>query len=193
MPLIAVGVIGHRHLTELNKIMTGVEGVLRRLLETFPDSNFRVLSSLAEGADRILAKRFLLIPKTALWAPLPLPEEEFLNDFMDLKSKEEFINLLGKAERVIKLPIKKKRDEAYLAAGRYVIENSDVLLAIWDGNPAQDIAGTGQIVALARERSLPLAWIHASRYEPQQGLSASRETGQGTITFENFPQPGRKT
>ncbi|MGZ6346531.1 MAG: hypothetical protein ACXWNC_03030 [Anaerolineales bacterium] len=189
MPITAVGVTGHRHLTEIDKIITGVEGVLRRLLETFPGSNFRVLSSLAEGADRILADKLLQVPKTTLWVSLPLPREDYLNDFRNSRSKEEFIHLLGKAERVIELPFKNNRDEAYLAAGKYIIENSDVLLAIWDGKSSRDRAGTGPIVALARDRSLPLIWIHASNHRSAPSFPVPHEAVQGSITYENFPPP----
>lgn len=191
MPIIAVGVTGHRHLTEIDVIITGLEGVLRRLLETFPGSNFRVLSSLAEGADRILADKLLQIPKTTLWVPLPLPREDYLSDFRNSRSKEEFIHMLRRAERVIELPVKINRDEAYLAAGRYIIENCDVLLAIWDGKPSRDKAGTASIVALARERSQPLAWIHARNHRPAHAFPVAPEEGQGGITYENFPPPAQ--
>jgi len=193
MAIVALGITGHRYLAEMDKIMAGVESAVQRILKTFPDSNFRVLSSLAEGADRILAKRLLLIPNACLWAPLPLPEEEYLKDFETSKSKQEFIHLLGKAERVINMPVTEKREEGYLAAGKYILENSDVLLAIWDGKPAQGVAGTSEIVALARERGLPLAWIHAGNRLPGTGFPTSLGRGQGKVTFEHLPPPGRKT
>jgi hypothetical protein len=192
MVIVALGITGHRYLAEMDKVMAGVESALQRILKTFPDSNFRVLSSLAEGADRILAKRLLLIPNASLWVPLPLPEEEYLKDFETSKSKEEFIHLLGKAERVINLPVTDKREEGYLAAGEYILENSDVLLAIWDGKPAQGAAGTSEIVALARERGLPLAWIHAGNRHPGTNIPASLGPEQGKVTFENFSPDGRK-
>lgn len=193
MPIIALGITGHRYLTEVDRIMVGVENVLERILKTFPDSVFRVLSSLAEGADRILAKRFLLIPNASLWVPLPLPEEEYLKDFESAKSKDEFIRLLGKAERIIHLPVTDNREEAYLSAGKFVVENSDILLAVWDGNPPQGTAGTGEIVALARERGLPLAWIHAGNHNPGTETPTSLGPDQGKVTFEYFPPLSRKT
>ena len=193
MAIVALGITGHRYLTEMDKVMAGVESALRRILKTFPDANFRVLSSLAEGADQILVKRLLLVPNACLWVPLPLPEEEYLKDFETSKSKEEFITLLGKAERVINLPVTDKREEGYLAAGKYILENSDVLLAIWDGKPAQGVAGTAEIVALARERGLPLAWIHAGNRLPGTGIATSLGPEQGKVTFEHLPRPGRQT
>lgn len=193
MAIVALGITGHRYLAEMDKVMAGVECAVKRILKTFPDSSFRIFSSLAEGADRVLAKRLLLVPNANLWVPLPLPEEEYLKDFETSKSKEEFITLLGKAKRVINLPVMEKREEGYLAAGKYVIENSDCLLAIWDGKPAQGVAGTSEIVALARERSLPLAWIHAGNRNPGTGFSTSLGPEQGKVTFEHLPPLGRKT
>lgn len=193
MAIVALGITGHRYMAEMDKVMAGVECAVKRILKTFPDSSFRIFSSLAEGADRVLAKRLLLVPNANLWVPLPLPEEEYLKDFETSKSKEEFITLLGKAKRVINLPVMEKREEGYLAAGKYVIENSDCLLAIWDGKPAQGVAGTSEIVALARERSLPLAWIHAGNRNPGTGFSTSLGPEQGKVTFEHLPPLGRKT
>ena len=193
MAFVALGITGHRYLAEMDKIMAGVESALQRIFATYPDSNPRVLSSLAEGADRILAERLLLIPNASLWVPLPLPEEEYLKDFETSESKEEFYRLLGKAERVIHLPATDKREEGYLAAGKYILENSDVLIAIWDGKPAQGVAGTAEIVALAREHGLPLAWIHAGNRLTGTGLPISLGPDQGKVTFEHLPRPGRKT
>ena len=193
MAIVALGITGHRYMAEMDKVMAGVECAVKRILKTFPDSSFRIFSSLAEGADRVLAKRLLLVPNASLWVPLPLPEEEYLKDFETSKSKEEFITLLGKAKRVINLPVMERREEGYLAAGKYVIENSDCLLAIWDGKPAQGVAGTSEIVALARERSLPLAWIHAGNRNPRTGFSTSLGPEQGKVTFEHLPPLGRKT
>jgi len=190
--IIALGVTGHRFLAELEQIMAGVERAVRRVCRTFPDSSFRILSSLAEGADRLLAQRLLFIPGAALWVPLPLPEEEYLKDFETSQSKNEFIQLLGKAERVIQMPVRKTREEGYLAAGNFVLENSDCLLTIWDGKPAQGMAGTAGIVALARERGLPLAWIHAGNRIPGTDIPTSLGPYQGKVTFEHFPQPSRK-
>ena len=184
MTIIALGVTGHRYVAEMDQIKAGVESAIQRILETFPGSNFRILSALAEGADRILAKRLLLIPNTALWVPLPLPEEEYLKDFETSTSKQEFLHLLGKAERVIALPVTGKREEAYLAAGKYILDHSDLLMTIWDGKTAQGTAGTGDMVALARERNLPLVWIHAGNH---------RNPGQEEVTFEHLPPPGRKS
>lgn len=192
MKTIALGITGHRFLAEMDQIMAGVERAVKRVCRTFPDSSFRILSSLAEGTDRLLAKKLLLRPSAVLWVPLPLQEEEYLKDFETSQSKEEFLQLLGKAERVIRMPVTKTREEGYLAAGNFVLENSDCLLTIWDGKPAQGIGGTAEIVALARERGMPLAWIHAGNRIPGTDIPTSLGPDLGKVTFEHFPKPGRK-
>ena len=192
MATVALGVTGHRILAETEKIMAGVERAVRRIRKTYPDSSFRIISSLAEGSDRILAKRLLMIPNASLWVPLPLPEGEYLKDFETHESKQEFLQLLGKAERVIQMPVKEKREECYMAAGKYVLENSDCLLTIWDGRHAQGMAGTGEIITLARQRGLPLAWIHAGNRIPATDTPTTLGTEQGKVTFEHLPPPGRK-
>lgn len=172
--------------------MAGVERAIQHVLKTFPASNIRVLSSLAEGADRLLAKRLLMVPNACLWVPLPLPEEEYLKDFETPGSKQEFLHLLEKAEQIIGMPAMDNREEGYLAAGKYILEKSDCLLAIWDGKHTQGMAGTGEIVSWARERSLPLAWIHAGNRIPGTDLPISLGRSQGEVTFEHFPPSNRK-
>jgi hypothetical protein len=192
MAIVTLGITGHRYLAEKNQIMAGVESAIQHILELIPKSSIRILSSLAEGADRILAKRLLMIPGTILWVPLPLPEEQYLQDFETSASKQEFHQLLGKAERVINLPAGNGRAAAYLAAGEYILENSDILLAVWDGKPAQSTGGTGEIIALARSRNLPLVWIHAGNRQPGTGDPTSLGPAQGNVTYENLPTTGRK-
>ena len=132
------------------------------------------------------------MPGSRLWAVLPLPEKEYLKDFTTPLSKREFSDLLWKAERVIPMPITKNREDGYVAAGRYVVQNSDLLVAIWDGNPAQGRAGTAEVIQLGREKGLSLAWIHAGNRLPGSNTPTSLGAEQGLVTYENFPIIGGK-
>ena len=116
--------------------------------------------------------------------PLPLPQSDYLADFASAESKAEFLRLLGKADEVIELPPVPTRDEAYEAAGNYVLEHCDVLIAIWDGQDAQGQGGTGAIVARARQRGLSIAWLHAGNRNPGTQEPTSLGAEQGTVTFE---------
>jgi hypothetical protein len=193
MARLALGISGHRTLAEMEKVMAGVDIAVQQICSSFPDFDFRVLTSLAEGSDRILAKKLLAIPGAALWVILPLPEEEYLRDFAASDSKAEFNLLLGKAERVIRMPATDEREDGYLAAGKYILDHSDMLLAIWDGRHAQGMAGTGEVASRARERGLPLAWIHAGNRKPGTNIPTSLGPDQGKVTFEHLLPPGEKT
>lgn len=43
---------------------------------------------------------------------------------------------------------------AFFDAGAWIVQHVDLLLAVWDGEPAQGLGGTADIVALARNRTL---------------------------------------
>jgi hypothetical protein len=67
------------------------------------------------------------------------------------------------------------------------------MLAIADGKHVQGVAGTAEIVALARERNMSLVWIHSGNRIPGTDIPTSLGSGQGKVTFEHLPPPGRKT
>ena len=51
-------------------------------------------------------------------------------------------------------------EAAFLAAGRLVVERSDVLAAVWDGKPARGSGGTADVVDYAKElrREVVVIW-----------------------------------
>ncbi|HJQ85626.1 MAG TPA: hypothetical protein VKA21_16170 [Candidatus Binatia bacterium] len=145
-----------------------------------------VVSSLAEGADRLVVEEAIAGFGAGLIVPLPLPCAEYEKDFASPESRATFTRLLARASEVVPLPPAPARAEAYAAAGRYVEAASDVLLAVWDGRPGQGRAGTAEVVAAARRRGLPLAWVHAGNRRPGTTEAMSLGPEQGTVTFERF-------
>ena len=184
--MIRIGVTGHRVLDEVDKIEAGVEEALRRIEEAFPGEPLTVVSALAEGADSIVARHVLARPGSSLLAPLPLPKREYMNDFKTEESRAEFLSLLQQADNVEELGEARDRNQAYEAAGNYVLDNSDVLITIWDGKHSQGRGGTGDIVARARSREIPIAWIHAGNREPGTQQPTSLGSEQGRVTFERL-------
>src|SRR5262249_58414221 len=85
LPLV-VGVTGHRDLRDedvprLEQEVTAIIAGLRRdYLEGDHDTPIIVLSALAEGADRLVA-RVALKAGARLIAPLPMPLDEYRRDF----------------------------------------------------------------------------------------------------------------
>ncbi len=185
--MIRIGITGHRILAEVEKIESGIATALRFIEHKFPSEKLAVVSSLAEGADRLVVRQARSRRHIRLMVPLPLPESDYLDDFAAEESKKEFRRLLGQAEKIVKLPPAPSRGEAYEVAGRYVLDHCDVLIAIWDGQGAQGLGGTGGIVAEARKRRMPIAWIHAGNRQPGTDKPTTLGEEQGKVTFENFP------
>jgi hypothetical protein len=124
----------------------------------------RVVSSLAEGTDRILIHAMLPAggqPQDVgyLEAILPLAEADYCADFGSAASKQEFRELLADAVVSEVVPAAKSRPHAYRSAGRAVVDRSDVMVFVWDGKPARGRGGTAEIFEYARERNKQIFWI----------------------------------
>lgn len=185
----AIGVTGHRVLADLDRLHAGMREVVAWLEQTHPDS-WTVVSSLAEGADRLVARALLGRPGTTLVAVLPLPVADYEADFGTAQSVAELHELLDQASEVVVVPPQHDRDEAYEAAGLAVLDRSDVLVAVWDGEGAQGVGGTGGIVAEARRRRLPLAWIRAGNRRPGTAEPTTLGEAQGAVSFERLDRVG---
>lgn len=162
-----VGVSGHRHFDDEQDITARVAAALDlvvNLTAVLASSAvtpvvLTVVSSLAEGADRIVARDLLGRAAGRLEAVLPLSQAEYEKDFRDNASLTEFRLLLRQASTRTLTPAQGTRDGAYLEAGLRMLDRVDLLIAIWDGQPGRGVGGTAEIVAEARGRGLPLLWI----------------------------------
>jgi hypothetical protein len=123
---------------------------------------FTVVSQLAEGADRLIARELLAYAGTTLEAALPLQPDDYENDFKTDASRAEFREFLERSVSTIVMTATRTREEAYEQAGRRIVERSDVVIALWDGEPARGQGGTAQIVEYARVRGVPLVWIQTA-------------------------------
>jgi len=184
--MVTIGVTGHRRLTELDRINAGIDEALQQVTQRYSNESLTVLSSLAEGADRLVVKRILKRAGARLIVPLPLDQNEYLKDFGSEESRREFLELLSRANEVIPAPGVDDRTRAYEIAGKYVLDHCDVLFAVWNGEAAQGRGGTAQVVAEARQRILPIAWIRAGNRIPGTERPTSLGTDQGKLELENF-------
>lgn len=185
--MLTIGVSGHRFLAEVGKLSAGIDQALNFIEKTFGDSSFRVISSLAEGADRLAARHVLKRPGAQLVVPLPFPQDVYLSDFKSLESKKEFQVLLSEADQIVPFPLSPTRGDAFSAVGTYLLNHSDLILVLWDGQEAQGIGGTGELAAAARLQKLPLAWIMAGNRVPGTEVPTTLGEDQGKIFYENFP------
>ena len=183
VPLVVrVGVTGHRDLARADRsclrekvraalvsAKVGAEAVLAR-----PDRGgyadvppvLRIVSPLAEGTDRLVAREALDLG-FEVHCPLPFPREEYEQDFTARESRAEFRELLQRADRVLELD--GRRDdakEAYETVGRTVLDQCDLLLAIWDGSELRLRGGTGDIIEEALRANVPC--LHISARPPHE-------------------------
>ena len=168
--VLRVGVTGHRDLADQTSLRPAIRAALQGLAERFLGSEAEprllVISALAEGADRLVAREVLAGPDAELEAVLPLPDQEYLADFVADESKTEFAELLDRAVTVWRAPPGSSREEAYERAGRHVVDRSDVIIALWDGQPSRGRGGTATVVSYARDQGVPLAWVNTSAVGP---------------------------
>lgn len=181
--MVAIGITGHRILTEVGRIEAGLDEVVHRLDTVYPEP-WLVVSALAEGADRLAAQHLLEREGTRLVAVLPLARDDYETDFDTAASKQEFRLLLSQAEEVVEIPPQPSRDGAYEAGGLAVLDRSDVLVTVWDGRRAQGQGGIGATVTEARRRNLPIAWVHAGNRIPHTREPTSLGSEQGAVSYE---------
>jgi hypothetical protein len=128
---------------------------------------FRLVSPLAEGSDRIVARAALAAGWT-LECPLPFSRDDYAADFKDPAAQAEFAALLQSAQAVFELDGSRLHPErAYEAAGLMVLRQCDVLIAMWDGKPASGRGGTAEIVQTAIDGDIPVIWIDPADPRPR--------------------------
>ncbi|MGA3372083.1 MAG: hypothetical protein ABSC48_10015 [Terracidiphilus sp.] len=190
---IRIGVTGHRRLDDPEAVKAlvkkAIEAEAGKLFAEEPQGkiergeraaavSFCVVSALAEGADRVVARAVLEYPDARLEAVLPLAVEDYLEDFASEESRKEFWELLGRCEKPVLLRRRSVEEEsgdaneqlelrrdAYAEAGRYVVDHCDVLIAVWDGEPARGRGGTAEIVQYAMEQRRPVIRVWGGSFE----------------------------
>jgi hypothetical protein len=185
VPLV-IGVTGHRHLNRADYPLyrQRISELLTYLRARYPATPLRMVSALAEGADRVAAEVGLQ-QGCELLVCLPMEVADYEHDFPD--SIEEFRGLLARVPpaNVFVLhphnhegvrPIGNARDTRYREAGLFVSGRCHILLALWDGVRNDSVAGTAEVVRFKLEGRVrsdahaldfdydgPVYWIHAPR------------------------------
>ncbi len=200
--MVRVGVTGHRWnklrhedadaIRQQCRAALGAISDIAAAIATEPHSGYRdptempaelrLVSALAEGADRLLVEAG---PTHAtLQAILPFAADVYQRDFTEPDSRRALDRYLERARReagVVVLDGKRDATNAFEPSGTAVCLNSDVLIAIWDGQAGQP-GGTGDVVDLAGRVGIPVLRIAPSGAEPpwlEQPELADRGKGSG--------------
>src|SRR5438445_7431315 len=101
LPLV-IGVTGHRDLrpTDHTELEEKVRSFFKQIREKYPHTPLTLLSPLAEGADRLVARVALKLG-SRLIVPLPMRRELYERDFTTAASRAEFRELLESAQHFV--------------------------------------------------------------------------------------------
>ncbi len=159
IPLV-IGVAGHRDLVadELPRLKSLVRGLLQELAQAHPHTPILVASQLAEGADLLVAAEADALGHELICL-LPLPLAEYREQFSSPDELARFDALYARS-RVVDLTEEAtangaldecdteeaRRDRQYEVAGRFLARYCYVLLALWDGQPADRRGSTAAVV-----------------------------------------------
>jgi hypothetical protein len=162
---LTVGVTGHRpeRLGEANvpALREAVAMVFSAIEAAAGEEPFtiRLVSALAEGADSIAADEALARNWT-LDVVLPFLSADYAADFDIGDVQDAHVQRLARASAVFELPGERNcEDIAYERAGRVVLAQSDLLVALWDNGPVRGRGGAAQIVAEAVLHGVPVIQI----------------------------------
>jgi hypothetical protein len=191
-PHLRVGVTGHR-LSKMEGVDLAALAVRTSTLldaiasEMGTGARIDLVTCLADGADSIAAQ-VAMARGWRLEAVLPFPRETYAEDFVPGPARAAFEAELTAATRVFVFDCPRSTEDAnllaYERAGRVVLAQCDVLVALWDGGPARGRGGTSQIVAEAVAGDIPV--IHLDPHDTAaplilwSGLNA-HDLGEETV------------
>ena len=168
-----IGITGHRDLSldqyEENLII--LKGHLLKRKREHP--KLHILTPLAEGADRMIAKvaMELDIPYQVI---LPMPQELYIKDFSK-KSQKEFEHYLKHAKKVQTIPFYKnntykqiakhsfQRDMQYLEVGKTIVDQSNEMIIMSDEKENGKMGGAHDIANYAKKCDKILYTIRCER------------------------------
>ena len=175
---LTLGITGHRAIdpddrdrlsAQLDMVFTRVKTSLAIVaaanLQVFAPAppQLTLVSPLAEGADQIAAE-VALGHGFALHALLPFSRAVYLGDFIGA-ARERYEALLARADAVWAPPEQPDPEpglmaiNGYLLAGRATVAQSDILVALWDGDSARGQGGTTDIIDDAVRRGVPVVHL----------------------------------
>ena len=177
---LAVGITGHRlarlHSANIEALRETVTSLLVRVRAALDGvaaqhplhfatttPQLRLVSALADGADTIAAEAALLTG-WRLDVCLPFDCEVYARDFAAGEDRERYEALLARASATFVLDgARDDANAAYEAVGRVMLDQVDVLLAVWDGDAGRGRGGTARVVAEAIARHIPVVHVSAQR------------------------------
>jgi hypothetical protein len=150
---VIVGISGHQSL----------EPTSTRWLEKALDTELTQLpisvgvSSLAAGTDQLFAGAVL---EHGWRLSVVIPCHQYERTFSNPDDKQQFWELYGRATERTTLDFAEPSEDAFLAAGKRIVDMSDLMLFVWNGLPAGGRGGTADIVEYATVTAIPFVHLN---------------------------------
>jgi hypothetical protein len=138
-----VGVTGHQAREGIK--WSWVEGIVRAELIKLGRID-KAFSSLAAGTDQLFAEAALHL-SISVTVVIPL---EHYEQFFEGAALANYVRLLAECDQLSLKGPADDPDQAFFAAGTFIVDSCDCLFAVWDGEPAEGFGGTADIVEYAR-------------------------------------------
>lgn len=149
-----VGMSGHQDIPP-----EAIAYVKNGIMDIISESNGHLVgvSALAAGADQLFAS---LVLERGGNIHVIIPCRDYETTFTVSADLDRFRLLISKAQKVTTLNNSEPSEDAYLEAGQWVVDNSDFLIAVWDGQPARGKGGTADVVqyAVCRGVEVKVIW-----------------------------------
>jgi hypothetical protein len=136
------GITGHRELENIDWIKTIMLEVINEKVVTYG------FTCLATGADEIFAE-ILRQKRINYTAVIPCHKYETTFKPSELSNFHISKNI---ALNLIELNYERPSEKAFNEAGKTVVDNSEMIIAVWDGEEAIGLGGTADIVEYAKSK-----------------------------------------
>ena len=153
MSELRVAFAGHNRLEDLGELET----ISQQLAAAFAllGVTTGVLSTgLAEGADVIAVIAWTSSGSGVVHAVLP-----YLDDCVP----EPISALVKSVTNLDGMSTERAGRNAHLTQTRWIIEDADLLVAVWSGESARGAGGTADAVQIALQRGVPVLWVQPGR------------------------------
>ena len=146
----SLGITGHQNLPKaaVEFVLAGVQAEISRA-----DKPIQGWTCLAAGADQLFAQE-IIAAKGEL--NVVVPSARYLTTFLTEVQRRDYERLMLAASSILELDFPAPSEAAFLEGGRAIVARCELLIAVWDGEPAGGVGGTADIVSHAREMDVPV-------------------------------------
>lgn len=151
---IRIAVTGHRGLPD--QTVQLIDAALRDLIAEYADVRPVVgLSCIADGADQLFARAVL---GAGGQLEVFVPAERY-REGLPADCWAGYDALYAKATAVHRLDHVESTAQAHMDASAQMIDDADLLVAVWDSRPARGYGGTADVVDYARDHDTPVTIV----------------------------------